>query len=57
MMRAEAAAARGQTCAVAGAERGRQRTEAEQQDQRNGERAPHLLFMVHEERDRQQAER
>jgi hypothetical protein len=41
-------AARGQFCLFAAIHSRRKRTEAEDQDQKNGEAAPHLPLMVHE---------
>jgi hypothetical protein len=39
-------AARGQTCILAAVNEGRQRSQPEEQDQEDGEAAPHLRFML-----------
>lgn len=51
MVGALAAAAGGQARILAGFERGRERTDAEQQDQQDGKRAPHLELIVHQSAD------
>jgi hypothetical protein len=51
MMRSKAAAAGGQARVFAGSERGRKGAEREEENQEDGERAPHLDLMVHEELD------
>jgi hypothetical protein len=48
MVRTVAAAAGRQARIFAGSERGRKRAEAEEENQQNGKRAPHLGLMVHE---------
>lgn len=48
VMRSIAAAAGGQAQVVVGCERGRERPQPEEKHEEDGERAPHLGFMVHE---------
>jgi hypothetical protein len=48
MVRAEAAAACGQARVFLGSEGSRKRAKAEEQNQQNGKRAPHLELMVQE---------
>lgn len=49
VMRSVAAAAGGQARVVVGCERGRKRPQPEKQNEEDGESAPHLQLMVHEE--------
>jgi hypothetical protein len=45
---AVAAAAGGQRCVVAAIDEDRERSKTEEENEQNGERAPHLAFILHE---------
>ena len=49
MVRSIAAATCGQACIVVGVQGCRNRTQAEEQNEETGKRAPHLGFMLHED--------